>query len=327
MEPEGMDRIFRKQRVAAAASGVLTALFCLLYPAVFYALPGGPEFGWQALAGGFFLLYAGPLLISGGICALFLRKLWRPPSGAPKSGPQRAVCFLAVFPVVCLAEMAASVVALAGLFLRGGRNYKTDAVRKREWERFSRSRFGNMVGAGQNAEQFGYGDTHGTGISLFGGLVASLGCLMLCSGFAEGKGPGRAFDRSLEIYVRLKKWFDRLAAPGRDAALLTPLFYGLFVIFAGGGAETDARGRVYAVARAFFSWLVRVEDTLPSVSPLILGMVLFLVVMPAVCLQSRHFFRCFLLACWNSSWEEKYREKLQRDGIAPNMETVDFPGT
>ena len=53
---------------------------------------------------------------------------------------------------------------------------------------------------------------------------------------------------------------------------------------------------------------------------------LFLLILPAVRLQSRHFFRCFLLYCWNISWEEKYREKLSLGGVAPNIETVDFPG-
>ena len=56
------------------------------------------------------------------------------------------------------------------------------------------------------------------------------------------------------------------------------------------------------------------------------GGVQFLILFPAVYFPLRHFLRCFLLFSWNAAWEENYREKLQRDGIAPNIETVDLPG-
>lgn len=326
MEPKEMDRIFRKQKTAAAASDVLTVLFGLLYLTAVYSWLHMMNAGWEVLTGGLFLLYAGPMFISGGVCMLFLRKLWLPRSGVRGSGLKRAACFLAVFPAACLAQAAASVGALIGLLLTGRNNHKPETVSAREKERFDRSSLGYMVGSGQNAEWLVGGDIQGKGISLFGGLMVSLGCLMLCSGFAEGKGPGRAFDRSLEIYVRLKKWFDKLVVPGRNTALATPFLYGLFVIFSEGRAGASGEGRVSAAAGYFFFWLDRLEDVLPA-APFVFGILLFLIIMSAVRLQNRHFFRCFLLFGWNISWEEKYRERLQRDGIAPNIETVDFPGT
>ena len=325
MKPGEMDRVLRKQKGAAAAAGVLPVFFCLLFLTLLDSRLHAPDAGWEILAGGLLLLYAGPMLLGTGICVCFLRKLYQPPVRGV-SGGKRAVCFLAVFPFACLAGAAAFVGALTGLILRSGSTFQSDEVRKREKEQFIRSRLGYMTGAGQNAEKLGLWKSSETGISLFGGLLASLGCLMLCCCSLEGKGPGKAFDRSLEIYVRLKKWFDALVVPGRMAALLPPFLYGFFLLLDRNGAALYGEGKTSAMTEGFFFWLDRVGEVLLPAALLIHGGVQFLILFPAVYFPLRHFLRCFLLFSWNAAWEEKYREKLQRDGIAPNIETVDLPG-
>ena len=49
MEPKEMDRIFRKQKTAAAASDALTALFILLYLAAVYSRLHMMNSGWEIL--------------------------------------------------------------------------------------------------------------------------------------------------------------------------------------------------------------------------------------------------------------------------------------
>ena len=254
MKPGEMDRVLGKQKGAAAAAGVLPVFFCLLFLTLLDSRLHAPDAGWEILAGGLLLLYAGPMLLGTGICVCFLRKLYQPPVRGV-SGRKRAVCFLALFPFACLAAGAAFVGALTGLILRSGSTFQSDEVRKREKEQFIRSRLGYMTGAGQNAEKLGLWKSSGTGISLFGGLLASLGCLMLCCCSLEGKGPGKAFDRSLEIYVRLKKWFDALVVPGRMAALLPPFLYGFFLLLDRNGAALYGEGKTSAMTEGCFFWL------------------------------------------------------------------------
>ena len=65
------------------------------------------------------------------------------------------------------------------------------------------------------------------------------------------------------------------------------------------------------------------EKTVPAD---FMGSALWLLVLAAVCLYGYHFYRCFRLYCWNVSWEDAYREKLETADAASHISTVPFPG-
>lgn len=315
----------------------LFSIFALLFGASYLFLmsawrpEGAAELGKLAVC--VCLIYMAPGLM----CSLL--------GGILLSGQKKKGCFLFILrnlPGLAAAVLLAGIVgffssicAVIGLLLGGSGRVRTQKERDQEWEKFVRSGVGYAVNAEGNAPAMivnnRRGRTEEAAMVLSGGLMASLSNLMLCGGLGEGKLPGRALDRSLEVYVRLKAYFDRLIFSGAGVAVsclmtavLTFLYDDKRVVglgALGGGKESGKALALKALAR-WAEAAGMAEKTMPAD---FMGFALWLLVLAAICLYGYHFYRCFRLYCWNVSWEDAYREKLETAGAAPHISTVPFP--
>ena len=171
----------------------------------------------------------------------------------------------------------------------------------------------------------------GAAVILSCGLMASLGNLMLSSSLGEGKLPGKAFDRGLEIYVRLKSYFDRLVKSGTAVILscsvtaMSAFVYDANNVVRLGMLGTGRKHDRSIAVSALAEWARAVGIDNKTIPSGLLAFVLWLLIAATVCLYGYHFYRCFRLYFWNETWEATYREKLEHSGVAPNISTVPFP--
>lgn len=115
--------------------------------------------------------------------------------------------------------------------------------------------------------------------------------------------PGRALDRSLEVYVRLKVYFDKLIFSGVGVAigcLMTAVFTFLYddrrVVGLGalGGGRRSENSLVF---KALARWAEAAEMTEKTVPADFMSFALWLLILAVVCMYGYHFYRCFRLYC------------------------------
>ena len=314
----------------------LFGLFTLLFSAFYLILLGG----WQAegaaelgkLIIAFGLLYMGPgimcsllgsVLLAGQseeCYSLFL--LRRLPGFAVEAFVSGIIGFLS------------SIGVVIGLFLTVRRRGYTEKEREKYWKKFADGSVGYAVNAEENAAWLSdnnRNNTEGAAVILSCGLMASLGNLMLSSSLGEGKLPGKAFDRGLEIYVRLKSYFDRLVKSGTAVILscsvtaMSAFVYDANNVVRLGMLGTGRKHDRSIAVSALAEWARAVGIDNKTIPSGLLAFVLWLLIAATVCLYGYHFYRCFRLYFWNEIWEATYREKLKRSGVAPNISTVPFP--
>ena len=316
---------------------ILFGIFALLFSAFYLSLlvdwkpKGAAELGKFAACVG--LIYMAPGLM----CSLL--------GGILLAGQKKRGYFLLIlrnFPGLAAAVLTAGIVgffssicAVVGLFLGGSGRVRTQKERDKEWEKFAESGVGYAVNAEENAPALivdnRRGRTEEAAMVLSGGLMASLSNLMLCGGMGEGKLPGRALDRSLEVYVRLKVYFDKLIFSGVGVAvgcLMTAVFTFLYDDRRIVGPEALGGGRRSEnslVFKALARWAGAAGMAAKPMPADFMGFALWLLVLAVVCMYGYHFYRCFRLYCWNDSWEETYRGKLETAGVASHISTVTFP--
>lgn len=314
----------------------LFGLFTLLFSAFYLILIGG----WQAegaaelgkLIIAFGLLYMGP----GIMCSLlgsvllagqseeryFLFLLRRLPGFAVEAFVSGIIGFLS------------SIGVVIGLFLTVRRRGYTEKEREKYWKKFADGSVGYAVNAEENAAWLSdnnRNNTEGAAVILSCGLMASLGNLMLSSSLGEGKLPGKAFDRGLEIYVRLKSYFDRLVKSGAAVILscsvtaMSAFVYDANNVVRLGMLGTGRKHDRSIAVSALAEWARAVGIDNKTIPSGLLAFVLWLLIAATVCLYGYHFYRCFRLYFWNETWEATYREKLEHSGVAPNISTVPFP--